>query len=523
MAQMLTCGDCAAENPADAQFCMSCGSKLEQRCPACGAPTLPEARFCMSCGTQLKAEAAQPDGLGTVPAAATTTTPTRESDGLTRVAEGDATREERRTVTVLFADLSGYTAIAERLDPEAVKALVDRFLGRLGEEVERVGGRVDKYMGDAVMAIFGAPVAHEDDPERAVRAAVGMQAAMGELNERLLSDYGIEFALCVGINTGEVLAGKVGEDYTVIGDAVNVASRLQTSASPGTITVGERTQRATGGVVEYEPLEPLELKGKAEPVAAWRAVGLSEQHTGVARRSHREAPLVGRQDEFAALQMLVTRVTRNNGPHLATVFGQAGVGKTRLLRELDRWLDTRDPPVRVRRGRCLSFGSSVVYWPLSEMLRAECEIVDGDPMEVAWSKLSTRMGSLLSNGGGEDEVARRIAPLARLLGIEAPGVASIPEGEDAQSTREAFFGAVRAYLEALAEGEPLVLAWEDIHWADEGMLDLIEYLSQWLRAPVLQVCLARDELLERRPGGAHRVVRPRACSSIRWPPPIRGS
>jgi class 3 adenylate cyclase/tetratricopeptide (TPR) repeat protein len=505
MAQMLTCGDCAAENPADAQFCMSCGSKLEQRCPACGAPTLPEARFCMSCGTQLKAEATQSDGLGTMPAAATTTTPTREPDGLARVAEGDATREERRTVTVLFADLSGYTAIAERLDPEAVKALVDRFLGRLGEEVERVGGRVDKYMGDAVMAIFGAPVAHEDDPERAVRAAVGMQAAMGELNARLLSDYGIEFALCVGINTGEVLAGKVGEDYTVIGDAVNVASRLQSSASPGTITVGERTQRATGGVVEYEPLEPLELKGKAEPVAAWRAVRLSEQHTGVARRSHREAPLVGRQDEFAALQMLVTRVTRNNGPHLATVFGQAGVGKTRLLRELDRWLDTRDPPVRVRRGRCLSFGSSVVYWPLSEMLRAECEIVDGDPMEVAWSKLSTRMGSLLSNGGGEDEVARRIAPLARLLGIEAPGVASIPEGEDAQSTREAFFGAVRAYLEALAEGEPLVLAWEDIHWADEGMLDLIEYLSQWLRAPVLQVCLARDELLERRPGwGASR-------------------
>ena len=419
--------------------------------------------------------------------------------------------EERRTVTVLFADLSGYTAIAERLDPEAVKALVDRFLGRLGEEVERVGGRVDKYMGDAVMAIFGAPVAHEDDPERAVRAAVGMQAAMGELNQRLLSDYGIEFALCIGINTGEVLAGKVGEDYTVIGDAVNVASRLQTSASPGTITVGERTQRATSGVVEYLPLEPLELKGKTEPVAAWRAVRLSEQHTGVARRSHREAPLVGRQDEFAALQMLVTRVTRHSGPHLATVFGQAGVGKTRLLRELEHSLDTRDPPVRVRRGRCLSFGSSVVYWPLSEMLRAECEIVDGDPMEVAWSKLSARMGSLLSNGGGKDEVARRIAPLARLLGIEAPGVASTPEGEDAQSTREAFFGAVRAYLEALAAGEPLVLAWEDIHWADEGMLDLIEYLSQWLRAPVLQVCLARDELLERRPGWGACVVRPRAC------------
>ena len=174
----------------------------------------------------------------------------------------DATREERRTVTVLFADLSGYTAIAERLDPEAVKALVDRCLGRLGEEVERVGGRVDKYMGDNVMAMFGAPVAHEDDPERAVRAAVGMQAAMGELNQRLLADYGVEFALRVGVNTGEVLAGKVGDAYTVIGDAVNVASRLQTSASPGTITVGERTQRATSSAIEYLPLEPLDAEGQ---------------------------------------------------------------------------------------------------------------------------------------------------------------------------------------------------------------------------------------------------------------------
>ncbi len=457
----------------------------------------------MSCGGALTPDAGPPEARAKPAQAAPPVG--GDSPGATPTAGGDGAREERRTVTVLFADLSGYTAIAERLDPEAVKALVERFLGRLGEEVERVGGRVDKYMGDAVMAIFGAPIAHEDDPERAVRAAVAMQVAMGELNERLLSDYGIEFELCVGINTGEVLAGTVGEDYTVIGDAVNVASRLQKSASPGTITVGERTRRATAGVVSYEPLEPLELKGKAEPVAAWRAIGLSEEHTGVARRSHREAPLVGRDDEFQALQMLHARVARNAGPHLATVFGQAGVGKTRLLREFERWLDTRDPPVRVRRGRCLSFGSSVVYWPLSEMLRAECAIVDGDPTEVAWAKLSTRLSALLSQDGGEDEVARRIAPLARLLGIEAPGGAQAPEEEDAQSARESFFAAVRAYLEAVAGGEPLVLAWEDIHWADEGMLDLIEYLSQWLRSPVLQVCLARDELLERRPGwGASR-------------------
>jgi class 3 adenylate cyclase/tetratricopeptide (TPR) repeat protein len=416
-------------------------------------------------------------------------------------AGGEVTREERRTVTVLFADLSGYTAVSERLDPEAVKALVDRFVSRLGQEVERVGGRVDKYMGDNVMAIFGAPVAHEDDPERAVRAAIAMQAAMGELNERLLADYGAEFALRVGVNTGEVLAGKVGEAYTVIGDAVNVASRLQTSARVGTITVGERTQRATAGVVEYAALQPLELKGKSAPVAAWRVVGLLESSGGGARRRHREAPLVGRSDEFATLQMTFARVARNDAPHLVTVFGQAGVGKTRLARELERWLQTRDPPVLARRGRCLPFGSSVVYWPLSEMLREACAIRDGDPVDVAWGKLTARLGPLLDADGDAEQLTRRIAPLARLLGIETNGssASETSEREDAQSAREGIFAAVRSCLEAIAQGEALVLVWEDIHWADEGMLDLIEYLSQWLRAPVLQVCLARDELLERRP------------------------
>jgi class 3 adenylate cyclase/tetratricopeptide (TPR) repeat protein len=419
-----------------------------------------------------------------------------------------AESEERRTVTVLFADLSGYTAISERMDPEAVKALVDPCLARLGEEVVRVGGRVDKYMGDAVMAIFGAPVAHEDDPERAVRAAIAMQGAMAELNQRLLADHDFEFALCVGVNTGEVLAGHVGDAYTVIGDAVNVASRLQSSASPGTITVGERTYRATSGSVEYELLAPLTLKGKAEPVAAWRVVRLLEQRTGGARGSRQEGPLVGRHEEFAALQTLVTRVARNDVPHLVTVFGQAGAGKTRLLRELEHSLATREQPLRIRGGRCLPFGSSVVYWPLTEMFRAECAIVDGDRSEVAWEKLSTRLGPLLGSEDDGAQVTRKLAPLARLLGIEVPDTVGSSEREDAQSAREGFFGAVRTCLEAIAQNEPLVLAWEDIHWADEGMLDLIEYLSQWLRAPVLQVCLARDELLERRPswGSSRRTT-----------------
>src|SRR3954451_18136200 len=266
----LACGSCGTENPEGARFCMSCGSQLERSCPNCGEPAPPQAKFCMSCGTAL-------DGAA-VPAAEPP-----------RVAESPP--EERRQVTVLFADLSGYTAVAEQMDPEAVKTLVDGALRRLGLEVTRYGGTVDKYIGDNVMALFGAPVAHEDDEERAVRAALGMQEAMAEVNEQLPEQ--VSFALRVGLNTGEVLAGAVGSAYIVTGDTVNVASRLQTAASPGTVTVGERTMRATSEAIRYDELEPLTLKGKSEPVPAWEAVGLISEQAVVRAASSREAPLVG--------------------------------------------------------------------------------------------------------------------------------------------------------------------------------------------------------------------------------------
>ena len=212
----MSCPACGTDNPPGAHFCMNCGANLERRCPSCNTTASPEARFCMNCGASLEQ---------------------------TAVRRPEQPPEERRQVTVLFADLSGYTAFAERMDPEAVKSLVDRALMRLGREVERYGGTVDKFIGDNVMALFGAPVAHEDDAERAVRAGLGMQDAMEEVNQDLPSD--IDFDLRVGVNTGEVLAGAVGETYTVMGDTVNVASRLQSAARPGSVTVGERTMRAS--------------------------------------------------------------------------------------------------------------------------------------------------------------------------------------------------------------------------------------------------------------------------------------
>jgi class 3 adenylate cyclase/tetratricopeptide (TPR) repeat protein len=413
--------------------------------------------------------------------------------------------EERRQVTVLFADLSGYTAVAERMDPETVKTLVDRALQRLGEEVERYGGTVDKYIGDNVMALFGAPVAHEDDAERAVRAALGMQTAMAEVNAGLPHD--VDFALRVGINSGEVLAGAVGEDYTVVGDTVNVASRLQTTASPGTVVVGERTMRATEGAVRYRALKPLELKGKSEPVPAWRATGLIAEHAVRRPSPRREAPLVGRDYEIGALESLYERVVRESRPHLVTLIGEAGVGKSRLLREFERRVAAHDPPATLRTGRCLPYGSGILYWALGEVIRAECQIVDSDSSEEAWRKLSAYVRQVLAEetGGGESP-ERRAAIIGRSLGLEVPEDLAHLDAEDPERVREAFFSALRSALEAAARRRPLVLAFEDIHWADEGMLDAIEHLAQWVRAPLVLLCLARDELLGRRPswGGGRR-------------------
>ncbi len=463
---------------------MSCGAALEAVCASCGTENPPQAKFCMSCGTGLGGGAPAP---APAPAAAP--------------AAVELPPEERRQVTVLFADLSGYTAVAERMDPEEVKSFVDRALRRLGQEVDRFGGSVDKYIGDNVMAVFGAPIAHEDDTERAVRAALGMQAAMAEINAGFVgAAQGVNLALRVGINTGEVVAGAVGDGYTVIGDTVNVAARLQTASQPGSVTVGERTFRATREAIDYRQLEPLTLKGKAEPVPAWEAVSLLTSRP--VRRASAETPLVGRADKLDLLRSVYERVERDRRPHLVTVIGQAGVGKSRIRHELERWLAERHPPPTFREGRCLPYGSGIVYWALGEVIRTEAGIVDGDGTEVAWDKLLAATDGLMAFTGHEqaEPAERRAATIGRLLGIEAPLELSPSDAEDPQRMREFFFSAVRSVLEAMARRNPLVLVLEDIHWADHGMLDLVEYLAQWVRGPLMILCLARDELLERRSG-----------------------
>jgi class 3 adenylate cyclase len=280
----LQCIECGADNAAATRFCVSCGADQAITCPDCGAAGLPGASFCGECGAALGQRPSEADP------------PARAQGKLP---------EERRRATVLFADISGYTAIAEQLDPEVTKSLIDRALKRLSREVTDRGGHIDKLIGDNVMAIFGAPVAHEDDPERAVRAGLAMQLAMSEINAELdarAASSGIELTLRVGINSGEVLAGAVGDQYTVIGDTVNVASRLETASTVGAVTVGESTRRSTTAAIEYRELHPLRLKGKSQPIPAWEAMRLLAEAAHATRRG--AGPFIGRDEELALLAAL---------------------------------------------------------------------------------------------------------------------------------------------------------------------------------------------------------------------------
>ncbi len=466
---------------------MACGAPLARSCPACSAPATVEARFCSACGCALDV-GVRNGGRVAVPA------------------------EERRRVSILFADIVGYTTVAERLDHESVKALTERYLSRLALEVERFGGYVDQYIGDNIMAVFGAPIAHEDDAERAVRSAWGMQGAMAELNRSVRAQYGLELALRAAVNTGDVLAGRIGDEYTVVGDAVNVAARLEGAAPVGGVLVGEGTWRATGGgAVAYRQLGSLALKGRAEPVSAWQVVSVSEPTAAQRPPDAPRAPLVGRQAELSRLVALSDRAAREGAAQTVTILGEAGVGKTRLVAELERRLQRRVPPTRFLRGRAPGFGSESAFGPLAQMLRSECAVAGGDDAQTIVRKLRAKLGPMLADRGGAD-AEQRLAPFARLLGAPSDLQPSLAE-DDRRAARDSFFGLVRALVEGLSEGQLPVLVWEDAQWADEGTLELIGYLAARTQRPLLQICLARDEGIVRSvasglPGSARLVLEP---------------
>ena len=383
-------------------------------------------------------------------------------------------RQERKVVTVLFCDLVGSTAQAEEMDPEDVASLLAPYHARVKEELERFGGTVEKFIGDAVMALFGAPVAHEDDPERAVRAALAIQA--------FAEDEGIE--LRIGITTGEALvtldARPDAGETMAAGDVVNTAARLQSAAPVNGILVGAKTYEATKGAIDYGVATAVEAKGKSHPVAVWEA-RRARSRIGVDRPHG--ANLVGRERELDVLVAALTRAREERQPQLVTLVGVPGIGKSRLVYELSQQAD-RDPElVAWRQGRCLPYGDGVTFWALAEIVKAQLGITDGDSVAETEATLDAAV---------DDEWLRdRLRPL---IGLSSEEFGAADRSEET-------FAAWRRFLESIADERPLVLVFEDLHWADERLLDFVDYLVDWATGVTLVVvCTARPELLERRAG-----------------------
>jgi class 3 adenylate cyclase/tetratricopeptide (TPR) repeat protein len=395
-------------------------------CPQCGQENPDGARFCNACALPLEA--------------------------------APAARESRKTVTVLFCDVAGYTEAGERMDPEALRRLQSRYFDDARVALERHGATVEKFIGDAVMAVFGIPQLHEDDALRAVRAALELRDAVSAL--------GLEAR--IGVNTGEVVAGS--GDALVTGDAVNVAARLEQAAEPGVILIGESTHRLLSVAVTSELGDPVDAKGKSEPLRAWRLLEVLAGAEAVPRRL--DSPMVGREQELALLRQTYERVARERRCYLFTILGSAGIGKSRLASELVA--STGDGTTTLS-GRCLPYGEGITYWPLSEILE-----------DLAQGEIRARLADLLRGEQDAELIADR---LGAALG-ESP----------ATGGSEETFWAVRKLFERLAQDQPLVVVFDDLHWAEPTFLDLVEHVADWSRdAPILLVCLARPELLESRP------------------------
>ena len=390
--------------------------------------------------------------------------------------------DERRRVTVLFADLVDSTPLAERFDAEDVKDAIEYCLRRLGRDVEDCGGEVLRYLGDGLMALFGAPVGHEDDPERAVRAGLAMQAAMAEAGALPLA--GSRVSLRVGINSGSVMAGPFADHYDVIGDAVNVAARLEATAPAGGVLVGEETFRATQHAIEYRSLGAVRLKGKANPVPVWEAVAPLPRRAALQTRKSSEAPLIGRDPELTLLTDMLDCVVRDRRSQYLTLSGDPGVGKSRLVREFARRVAERWPGATVRSGRCLPYGRGVTFWALGEIVKEQCGIRESDSPEAAGERLSASLTSLVPDRRERDWIRARVSTL-----VGAGEAASVVDSDQVE-----VFAAWRRFVEVVATAQPLVLVVEDLHWADAGMLAFLAYLAESASdVPLLGVATCRPD------------------------------
>ncbi|HEU4912345.1 MAG TPA: adenylate/guanylate cyclase domain-containing protein, partial [Actinomycetes bacterium] len=465
----MTCPACGAVPDGSVKFCLQCGTRLAVACATCGTPVVPGARFCGECGAEVTA------ALPATSAAAD--------------APSSAAVAERRLVSVLFADLVGFTTLSEARDPEETRELLTEYFESARVVISRYGGTVEKFIGDAVMAVWGTPVAHEDDAERAVRSALDLVEAVAVLGEKAGAP-GLRAR--AGVLTGEAAVTLGASDQGMVaGDLVNTAARLQSAAEPGAVFVGEATRHATANSIAYEDAGAHTMKGKAEPVPAFRAVRVLSERRGVGRTGHLEAPFTGRQSELRMLKDFLHAVGAERRPRVVSVMGQGGIGKSRLAWELLKYVDGLSEDIYWHHGRCPAYGDGVSFWALGEMVRARAQITERESPQTAGAKLSDMLAEFVP-----DEAERRwVEPaLRRLLGLDG--------GDDrASGNPETYFAAWRTFFERIAARGTTALVFEDLQWADPGLLDFLEHLLEWSRGhPIYVVALTRPELVERRPG-----------------------
>jgi class 3 adenylate cyclase/tetratricopeptide (TPR) repeat protein len=455
---MTACAQCGFENAEGRKFCGECGTPLAVGCPSCGAANEPGMRFCGECGTALAAGAAAP-----APA---------------------ATAAERRLVSVLFADLVGFTPLSESRDPEEVRELLSRYFDRCRRLIEIYGGTVEKFIGDAVMAVWGTPVAQEDDAERAVRTALDLVDAVKALGE----EVGAGLQARAGVLTGEAAVTLNAQaESMVAGDLVNTAARIQSAAEPGSVLVGEATKRASAAI-SYEDAGSFELKGKSEPVALFRAVRVTSKRGGAQRAGELEPPFVGRLRELNLVKDLFHATAEDAKAHLVSVVGIGGIGKSRLAWEFEKYMDGLADTVWWHRGRCLAYGDGVAYWALAEMVRMRALISEEDSTDEALAKLRAMLEEWMPDAEERAWVRPRLEQLLCLCDPEA-------------DERQNLFSAWRLFFERLASRGPVVLVFEDLQWADTSLLDFIEHLLDWSRAhPIFVLALARPEIAQKRAG-----------------------
>jgi adenylate cyclase len=471
----VACSACGAPSPAGKKFCEECGSPLSRICPSCGAAVGPTAKFCSECATVLPAADAPRPGASTpIPSSAARSPRITSGSATSPVEAAPVPSEERRLVTALFCDLVGFTPLSERLDPEEVREVQAAYFSAMNIHVTRYGGMVEKYAGDAILAVFGMPAAHEDDAERAVLCALAMQQAIGPVAEDVLRRHAVEVAIRVGVNTGEVVSGSWeasggSEQAGVSGDAVNTAARIEAAADPGGVLVGAETMRLTRRRILYGEERLLALKGKGEPVRGYPALGVTEQVGERWETIRQVTPLVARERELAQLFDVWQRVTSGEG-QLLTVIGEPGVGKSRLLSEAMAQIKEQSADARLLRGRCLSYGQSISLWLIADLLRGLVGVQEGDGPDRVREAVSATLMELLSRGDAEDQ-RETIDVLGEVLGLPVGGSMVAQAGP--QVRRAALVRSLRRVLGALTERSSVILVLEDLHWIDEASQEVI--------------------------------------------------